>query len=190
MFQICEKIKLDKINSYCIGILYATSSLTVDGSEKYYTIRNNDRWYVECIATVSRYRPYKSKYMERLRSSPQWILKARDITELPTLDRIADIQAFCRAYIELHGLLDFHRIKGAPKLRLRIYGKEQVLCHINEWLPASVKKIQTISKQNGTTYNLTYQSQKEVIQILQWLDGTPRNEHVWEKWSHLIDHIK
>ena len=78
------------------------------------------------------------------------------------------------------------------KLRLRIYGNEQILSFINNNLPAGIKKIQHIKNIVDTTYIgetccIYYQSKREIYDILSWIDGSPKNEKVWNKWDRIID---
>ena len=102
---------------------------------------------------------------------------------------IKNFSAFARAYIEIHGVLDSHIIKGYQnrRTRLRIYGNLDALSLLNDVLPANPKKIQEINTQTGTTYCLNYQSKAEVCEILDWIDGSPRNESVWECWNKTLD---
>ena len=39
----------------------------------------------------------------------------------------------------------------------------------------------------GKTCALYYQSVKEIVSILQWIDGKPRNERIWTKWKEIVD---
>lgn len=116
-------------------------------------------------------------------------LVRKKLPRFPELDDIKNFSAFARAYIEIHGVLDSHIIKGYQnrRTRLRIYGNLDVLSLLNDVLPAKPKKIQEINTQTGTTYCLSYQSKAEVCEILDWIDGSPRNESVWERWNKTLD---
>ena len=102
-----------------------------------------------------------------------------------------------RAYIEIHGLLDLATAKDRKgnyfkKPRFRIYGTEEIISFLNGCLPANEKKIQHISNvvdnvYIGKTCAVYYQSVKEIISILQWIDGKPRNERIWNKWKEIVD---
>ena len=76
-------------------------------------------------------------------------------------------------------------------MRLRIYGNEEILSFINKEMPAKEKKIQYIKnyvgeKYIGRTCALYYQSGTEILEILKWIDGFPKNIAVWDKWNELI----
>lgn len=56
---------------------------------------------------------------------------------------------------------------------------------------AEPKSLQNIvqrvdGKYIGKTCALYYQSRKEIADILERIDGSPRNEKVWEKWQEII----
>ena len=123
---------------------------------------------------------------------------ARDITIVPPLSEIQCVSDFCRDYIEIHGLLDLATAKDKKgnyfkKPRLRIYGTEEIMQFLNRCLPANKKTIQYISNvvdsvYIGKTCALYYQSAKEIINILQWIDGSPKNERIWNKWKEIINY--
>lgn len=53
------------------------------------------------------------------------------------------------------------------------------------------KKMQHIKntigeKYHGTTYALYYQSATEILEILKWIDNSPKNVIVWEKWQNTV----
>lgn len=58
---------------------------------------------------------------------------------------------------------------------------------LNSQLPANEKKIQYVRTDIGKTCALYYQSEKEIINILNWINGNPRNERIWNKWKEIID---
>lgn len=181
-----------KLSSYSCGIAYATGYMAKEKGTQFLFVRNIDRWCADTISVESRNIVYKQK--------AQWCIKARDISVLPDLNDIEDLKSFMRAYIEIHGMLDIMNVKnrrGEPlkKLRFRIYGKEPILKLINENLPAGMKKIQHIkniiqSEYVGETSCLYYQSQTEIENILNWLDGQPKNENVWRKWEGVKNNLK
>lgn len=184
------------VNDYCNGIAYAIGTFADDGKGKYLVVRNLDKWYAESVAEECGYNAYESKYNADRDGRPQWTVKARNIHALPGLGEINGKADFLRAYIEIHGIIDAYTVKnrkGNPveRLRLRIYGKERILHFINDALPAGEKKIQHIKnvvegKYYGETCALHYQSKKEIINILEWMDGEQKNSKVWEKWESVI----
>lgn len=38
----------------------------------------------------------------------------------------------------------------------------------------------------GQTCDLFYQSKAEILKILEWIDGFPKNISAWDKWNELI----
>lgn len=186
-----------KMNDYCNGIAYATGYFANENNKKYLVVRNLDSWYAKTIEMVSKYKAYKSKHNVKRDGRSQWNIKARDIETAPSLSEIQNINDFCRAYIEIHGLLDLATAKDRKgnyfkKPRFRIYGTEEIISFLNGCLPANEKKIQHISNvvdnvYIGKTCAVYYQSVKEIISILQWIDGKPRNERIWNKWKEIVD---
>ena len=153
-------------------------------------MRNLDPWYANIVAEWNgKVNVYQSKYNLERDGAEQWAVKLFNLPRFPELDDIKNFSAFVRAYIEIHGVLDSHIIKGYQnrRTRLRIYGNLDVLSLLNDVLPAKPKKIQEINTQTGTTYCLSYQSKAEVCEILDWIDGSPRNESVWERWNKTLD---
>lgn len=184
-------------NDYCNGIAYACGYFASENGKQFLVIRNLDPWYAKAIETESKYKAYESKHNIERDGRSQWNIKARDIDSVPSLSEIKNINDFCRAYIEIHGLLDLATAKDRKgnyfkKPRLRIYGTEEIISFLNGCLPANEKKIQYICNvvENvyiGKTCALYYQSAKEIIGILQWIDGHPRNERIWNKWKEIVD---
>lgn len=187
------------MNDYCNGIAYATGYFANDGKEKYLVVRNLDKWYVENIVKETGYTAYESKHNFDRDGRNQWVIKCKNISELPNLTDIKKLSDFCRAYIEIHGVVDLANAKdrkGNPikRLRLRIYGNEEIISYINKILPAGEKKIQHIKntvdeRYVGQTYALYYQSKTEILDILRWIDGNPKNISVWNNWESILQRI-
>lgn len=185
---------MDNIDDYAIGIIYATGTFVMENQKAFLVVRNTDSWYASYISKYSKCSIYKSGYHMRNKNTDQWIIKARDINGVPPLSAIKEPSDFCRAYIEIHGVVDKIRRRRTRKqgLRLRIYGKEWILDYINHILPAKEKTIQHITCKNqdgtyGSTCALHYQSINEVTEIIQWLDGNPKNLSVWKKWKKALN---
>lgn len=185
------------MNDYCNGIAYGSGYFASENNKQYLVVRNLDSWYAKTIETESKYKAYESKHNTERDGRNQWNIKARDINSIPKLSEIKNLNEFCRAYIEIHGVLDLATAKDRKgnyfkKPRLRIYGTEEIISFLNDCLPAKEKKIQYISNvvENmyiGKTCALYYQSVKEIISILQWINGSPRNERIWNKWKEIVD---
>lgn len=179
------------LSGYAYGIAYATGGITEENGIKYLRIRNMDRFYPDCVASEIGVNVFKSNYIEKIREKQQYVVKAKQIKSLPPLEGIRDTAGFCRAYIEIHGLLDRRNVKHGSgnitrDLRLRIYGPEDLLIFINQQLPAKPKKVQHIKNKDGETYAIYFQSQAEIKNILQWIDGTPKNQKIWDKWNEIL----
>ena len=183
------------MNSYYIGIVYATGRFVREDDKTYLIVRNTDSWYPKCIEKISKYKMYKSMYDEERLGRDQWIIKARDIHSVPDLINIDSLPDFCRAYIELHGVLDLSKRKNNKRgLRLRIYGEEYIITYLKENLPAKEKKIQYISnkiggKYVGKTCVIYYQSAEEINDILDFIDGEPKNQKVRDKWKCVLNKV-
>jgi len=93
---------------------------------------------------------------------------------------------FCRSYIEIHGVLDVRFIRKKERPRLRIYGNESIIDRLNDLLPAKKKSIQSVTTNTGSTFAIYYQSEVEISQILNWIDGCPKNPNVWKKWGSIM----
>lgn len=183
------------MNDYCNGIAYATGYIREDAERRCLIVRNTDPWYINCISDATGYRAYKSGYHERHGKSDQWVVKAKIVDSLPALCDIQSVSDFCRAYIEIHGILDLSKRKNERrKLRLRIYGKENIIQFINIALPAKEKKVQYIcnkvqGKYIGKTCVIYYQSPKEIEDILCFIDGQPKNIKVWDMWKNVAESL-
>lgn len=184
------------MDDYCKGIIYATGHMVIENDKPYLVVRNSDPWYVQHVSKYSGNKMFKSGYKEKHGGVEQWIIKARDITSIPCRSEINSVSDFCRAYIEIHGFLDFSKRKNNKrKLRLRIYGKENIIHFINVSLPAKEKKIQYIcnsldNRYTGKTCAIYYQDEKEIKNILYFIDGEPRNAKIWDKWKNTIESIE
>ena len=184
------------MNDYCNGIAYATGYMAKENGKQYLVVRNLDPFYPRMIERESKHNVYESKHNAKRDGLSQWAIKAKDINRIPDLAEIKNINDFCRAYIEIHGMIDLAHAKDrrgnrTRRPRLRIYGNEEIISFINNSLPAKNKKIQHIcnvvdSDYIGQTCALYYQSAKEIADILEWLDGDPKNERIWNKWKETI----
>lgn len=184
------------MEDYHIGIAYASGYFANEYGKQYLVVRNLDSWYVKIMETEYKYKAYESKYNVKRDGKSQWTIKARDIDSVPSLSEIQNVNDFCRAYIEIHGLIDFATAKDRKgnqfkKPRLRIYGTEEIISFLNGCLPANEKKVQYINNvvddiYIGKTCALYYQSKKEIISILKWIDGEPKNERIWGKWKEVL----
>lgn len=187
------------MTDYSIGIAYGTGYIAKENGKEFLFVRNLDPYYPKTIEAEVPYKAYESKHNMSRDGKVQWCIKARNISKLPEFSEISNPQDFIRAYMELHSTIDFINVKNRnnskiPKLRLRIYGNEEVISWINEVVPANKKKIQYIrnildSNYVGETCCIYYQSSKEICNILDWIDGTPKNDKIWNKWEQMINKL-
>ena len=185
------------MNDYINGIAYGTGYIAKENGDAFLFVRNLDPYYAKKIEDVVPYKAYESKSKISRDGRPQWCIKARSIKSLPALSEIVNKNDFIRAYMELHSMIDLMNAKDRngnriKRLRLRIYGNEEILSFINESLPAKTKKIQYIKNKVdknyiGETFCLYYQSKKEIFAILNWIDGTQKNKEVWGKWKKIVE---
>lgn len=178
------------MTGYQAGIIYAIGSNAGDGR---ISVRSVDRWYCDVVQPLFGTAVYSQP--DRGRDKIQYVVKGTR-AKLVDLRSISDAVGFCRAYIELHGILDRRPAKDKRgnkirTLRLRVYGREEVMEFLMENLPAGLKKMQHISNlidgvYNGETCAIYYQSRKEILKIMDYIDGEPRNEKIWESWVETI----
>lgn len=182
------------MTDYSLGIAYGTGYIAKENGKEFLFVRNLDPYYAKTVENEVSYMAYESKHNVERDGKSQWCIKVRDIHDIPALSEIKNLKDFIRAYMELHAIVDLKDKKEnkLEKLRLRIYGNEQILSFINNNLPAGIKKIQHIKNIVDTTYIgetccIYYQSKREIYDILSWIDGSPKNEKVWNKWDRIID---
>lgn len=188
------------MTDYSWGIAYGTGYIARENGSNYLFVRNLDPYYSKKIESEVSYKSYPSWYNIDRDGKPQWCIKVKGISKLPNLSEIYNVQDFVRAYMELHSVLDLMGTKTregnkVKKLRLRIYGNEEIISWINCNLPASKKKIQYIrntvdSNYIGETCCIYYQSRSEISDILDWIDGYPKNAKVWEKWGNIVNSLQ
>jgi len=195
MESIYKSSKIAKLSDYCKGIIYASGSIITESDSKYLTVRNIDKWYPDIVGKETGYHPYQSDHNIERDGCVQWIVKARNVHQMPCVSDIENYADFIRPYIELHGILD--KVKspktGLYKMRLRIYGKEEILNFIMSVVPAEPKKMQYIKNRVitsgkeyvGKTCAIYYQSQNEIQKILHFIDDTPKNNTIWNKWEQI-----
>ncbi len=188
------------MTDYCNGIIYGTGYVVRENGKTYLCVRNLDPYYSKIIEHEVPYKSYESKHNIRRDNKTQWCIKLRNICEPTPLSEIHYPQEFIRAYMELHATIDPMSMKDRKgnkikRLRLRIYGNEEIISWINTNLPAKEKKIQYIRnviEENylGETCCIYFQSRREILDILDWIYGQPRNEKVWDKWWQVINNLK
>lgn len=188
------------MTDYSLGIAYGTGYIAKENGKEFLFVRNLDPYYSKIIESEVPYKSYPSQHNIDRDGRLQWCIKVRSISKLPEFSEIYNIQDFIRAYMELHSIIDLMNVKDRKgnkikKLRLRIYGNEEIISWINGNLPANKKKIQYIRNivdlnYVGETYCIYYQSSGEIFDILNWIDGEPKNTNVWNKWKQVIDNLK
>lgn len=154
-----------------------------------YAVRNINEHFILAVADLFHTAPY-FQHSSDPKHQDYWVVKSNRL-EPPQLFDVTDWQGFCRALVELQGTIDLRPCKtrnGAPakKLRLRVWAQPELLNAFAAAIPAEPKRIQTITTNNGTTYALYYQSEKEIYDILDYLDGEPRCEKWWSKVNEIL----
>lgn len=119
--------------------------------------------------------------------------------DLPRLDEITDWKGFCRAWIEIHGMVfPATRYRKKTKFHVagfRIYGAEDVLTAMMPHLRIRPKKLEKISnkvdggKYIGTTYCINISSPAEAAELLRYFDEAPQNAAVWTKFHQRAKEI-
>lgn len=179
------------IDGYYAGIAYSTGYIANDAGKKYLVVRNLDLHYPKQIADISGYNMYTSACCVWRDKAIQYVVKARNVRKMPVLSEIKDVTGFCRAYIEIHSVLDRATRKDRKGnnhyfLRLRIYGNNTVINYLNDNLPVTRKAIQHIVSSNGQTFAIYFQSKEDIDKIISWIDGYPKNQKVWDKWNAIF----
>lgn len=187
---------MDLMNDYCYGIGYATGYIARENGKSFLFVRNLDPYYSKAVEKETKYKAYKSRNNMERDGRFQWCIKVRDVQSLPSFQEIKNAASFIRAYMEVHSTLDLMNMKDRKgekikRLRLRIYGNEKILSWINDVLPAKKKKIQYIknivdTEYIGETCCIYYQSRKEILEILNWIDDYPRHEKIWKMWNEIL----
>lgn len=180
-----------EMNGYQQAILISAGCYT--GAS--YCVRNADRWYCDAVKDIFGTTIYSQECHGK--EDGQWVIKSTKVKP-PELADVVDVPGFCRAHIELHGVIDivlrqYSRTKSEKTKvpRLRIYGKEDALRFIVKNLPVGDKKIQRITNRIGTGYTgstcaVYYQSRKEVGAILEYISGEPCNTAIWNVWKERL----
>lgn len=87
---------MNSVECYCWGVAYATGYIAKDEGKMFLCVRNLDSWYPKCIENISSNKAYKLRYNIERDNAPQWVIKARNISELPKLFEIIQaLQTFC-----------------------------------------------------------------------------------------------
>lgn len=163
---------------------YQQAILFLSGSwcSEDFLVRNIDKHYINAVAELApKSRPYKQKH-PKPNKVDYWVLKSRTL-QCPAVADVSDWCGFCRGFIELQGILDTPTRCGRRSLRLRVYGQQDVLTRIMAELPATPKTIQRVRTQTGDTSAIYYQSRQEIRDIMDYIDGTPKNPAVWDAWT-------
>lgn len=173
------------ITGYQQAILYLNGSQLDDQ----FCVRNIDKHYVDAVrAFFLPSLPYLQSRREDGKKD-YWVIKSRSVRK-PSLDDVVDHRGFCRGFIELQGTIDKLWVQSRGKMywrtRLRVYGSEDDLEFLLDYLPAKPKKIQYIKTHTGQTCQLSYASVSEIADILEWINGVPRSEDAWDKWLTLV----
>lgn len=154
-----------------------------------YAVRNIDKHFVLAVADLFCTAPYFQRSSDS-KHQGYWAIKSYRF-EPPEIANVTDWQGFCRALLELQGSLDLRPCKthdGMPikRLRLRVWAQPELLSAFAAAIPAAPKRIQTIRTHTGATYALYYQSEKEIYDILDYLDGEPRCGKWWSKADEIL----
>ena len=182
-----------KLSDYAIGILYAYGYLNKKNNRIYVVCY--DKHFPEILSKETGYALFHTAQNKvGVRS---YAVAIGNMSGIPPISDVKNYADFCRGYIECHNcmsLMHCHDRKTGRKfltLKLEIFGKSEILELIMDWLPATPKKlVKKISPTSGNIgYSLKYKSKSEIADILNWMDGTPRNEAVWKKWRDTMSQI-
>lgn len=175
---------------YQQGILYLYGSYCGD----MFYVRSANKHYVDSVSSLFK---NSSPFLQHNSTDGRrdyWVIKAStrfSFLSKPSLDDVSDWAGFLRAFIEIQSCLDLrpHKSRGGAPIRtprLRIFGARDDLEQIMRHLPAAQKKIQDIRTETGATSAIYYQSPREIVDILDFIDGSPRNDAVWDLWGNIL----
>lgn len=175
---------------YQQGILYLYGSFAGDS----FVVRSAERHYVDAVSPLFKNSTPFLQHNSAEGKKDYWVIKASTrftFLHKPSLDDISDWTGFLRAFIEIQSCLDLrpHKSRGGAPIRtprLRIFGARDDLEQIMRHLPAAQKKIQDIRTQTGATSAIYYQSPREIVDILDFIDGSTRNDAVWALWENIL----
>lgn len=174
---------------------YQQSIMRLIGSQSgnYFAVRCINKHYIDCVSTLfvgprGKSLPYLQKWHSEDRLD-YWVIKSMRVSK-PELCDVSDWRGFCRGFIELQGCFDLRNCKTrqgdyVKRPRLRIFGQPDDLEALNTHLPAARKKIQRCRGKNGQTYALYYQSESEICDIMDFIQGYPLFTPIWDKWVEL-----
>lgn len=153
-------------------------------------VRHTDRFYPDVVQPLFGTKVYFQPRNQLPKKPDLWTVKGASVT-IPNLEDIADHPGFCRAWIELKCSIKLatrkHRYLGRYyRPMLAIYGPEEIIHFIAEGIPAKPKKMQDIRTNNGRTTAFVYQSLEEILQILDYIDGTPKHKPTWDRWASIV----
>lgn len=157
-------------------------------------VRSANKHYVDSVSSLFK---NSSPFLQHNSTDGRrdyWVIKAStrfSFLSKPSLDDVSDWAGFLRAFIEIQSCLDLrpHKSRGGAPIRtprLRIFGARDDLEQIMRHLPAAQKKIQDIRTETGATSAIYYQSPREIVDILDFIDGSPRNDAVWDLWGNIL----
>jgi len=164
-----------------------------------YAVRSIDKYYPDAVQPLFGTTVYS--ITPKGRDKPQWTVKSSAVSR-PSLDEVDDWQGFCRGWIEIHSSLtpitQYRRRNGVRTKThvpgLLIYGPYDVVETLMFHLPVVPKQIRYLTNTvgggayTGTTCELRLQK-RETSDVLDYIDGLPRNEVVWKRWTDKIDQI-
>ena len=190
-------IQINKISQYDIGIIWSLVSLTEDNR---ICFRHNQKYFIESLTKYFKNNIY---LQQRSKTKPdiQYVLKTNQL-DIPSLMEygwternsnirnipiMSDYKDFLRAYIEIHGVLNYairYRKDKTKykKLRLRIYGNINLIKSINQILSintsVTIKSLEILK--NSKTSILNYQLLDEIKSIFLYLQGQPYCKEYWD----------
>lgn len=198
-----HRIKFDDFSDYEKGIVWSIGSI----AENRMVFMHTNKYYIQQLKNVTG----NSIYEQIAHKNNQYVLKTNriDINSLiengwttrnadtRQLPKIQNYNLFIKAYIELHGCLNYSSIRQSrdktrkwKTIRLRIYGNELMLQQINELLcgiiGVGIKKLQPCN--NEKTKVIYYQSKEEIKMIYDFFSKIDvGNIEYWKDFKDKID---
>lgn len=186
-------VHMADLPAYAQGIILATARF--EKTRGKIIVTNVDKFYPNYIAQFSGNEVYfqmdagKKQYVLKfwIDDADQTINQRNEKKYFPCLETQQEYLDFLRAWIEIHGVLDYCKSDNWRRMRLRIYGSiemvERINCLLEEHCNVPQKSVQILH--NKKTGVIAFASQEQVERILQTIDGEPRNDVIWEKWEEI-----
>lgn len=197
-----ERIDLEKLTPYHLGIIWALG--TYIESDTTFVMRHKQLYFLDQISPYIESEPFfdASKNRFTLKTNMIDIDQLQDMgysnrnAEKRSLPFLSEYRDFLRAYIELHGYIDYctcysrNRKKKYNRVRLRTYGNIKLMSQINDILvdDAWISKHKLQVSGNNKTACLAINKLEEFKDIIAYIEGEPYCPEWWDTADYFLAH--